>query len=379
MKLCVLKEDPAVETRVAATPETVKKFVQLGFTVAVVKGAGEGAAVADDDFRGAGAAIAGQAAEAMRDADVVLAVRAPPGDFAGCKKGALLIGLLAPHADAGIARRCAAAGLTAMAMEFMPRISRAQYMDVLSSQANLAGYKAVVDAVAFFHRAVPMMMTAAGTIAPARVFVMGAGVAGLQAVATARRLGAIVSATDVRAAAAEQVRSLGAAFIMVERDGDGDAETAAGYAREMGDDYKRAQAQLIAGHIRNQDIVICTALIPGRPAPVLVSEDMVKSMRPGSVLVDLAVEQGGNCPLSRPGEIVTNHGVAIMGHANVPGRLAADASAMLAKNLYNFVATLVDAEGGALSVDYEDELVRGVTLTRDGRIIHPQLLEARDD
>lgn len=379
MKLCVLKENPAVETRVAATPETVRKFVQLGFTVAVVKGAGEGAMIADDDFHGAGAAIASHAAEAMRDADVVLAVRAPAGDFADCKKGALLIGLLAPHAGADIARRCAAAGLTAMAMEFMPRISRAQYMDVLSSQANLAGYKAVVDAVAFFHRAVPMMMTAAGTIAPARVFVMGAGVAGLQAVATARRLGAIVSATDVRAAAAEQVQSLGAAFIMVERGGEGDAETAAGYAREMGEDYKRAQAQLIAGHIRNQDIVICTALIPGRPAPVLVSEEMVKSMRPGSVLVDLAVEQGGNCPLSRPGEVVTAHGVAIMGHANVPGRLAVDASAMLAKNLYNFVATLVDAEGGELSVDYEDELVRGVTLTRDGRIIHPQLLEARDD
>jgi len=378
MKLCVLKENPAVETRVAATPETVGKFVQLGFTVAVVKGAGEGAAIADDDFRGAGAAIAGHAAEAMRDADVVLAVRAPEGDFAGCKKGALLIGLLAPHADAGIVKRSAAAGLTAMAMEFMPRISRAQYMDVLSSQANLAGYKAVVDAVAFFHRAVPMMMTAAGTIAPARVFVMGAGVAGLQAIATARRLGAIVSATDVRAAAAEQVQSLGAAFIMVERDG-ADAETAAGYAREMGGDYKRAQAQLIAGHIRNQDIVVCTALIPGRPAPLLVSEEMVKSMRPGSVVVDLAVEQGGNCPLSRPGEIVTAHGVAIMGHANVPGRLAVDASAMLAKNLYNFVATLVDAGQGGLSVDYDDELVRGVTLTRAGKIIHPQLLEARDD
>ena len=260
-------------------------------------------------------------------------------------------------------------------MELMPQISRAQSMDVLSSQSNLAGYKAVIDAAAEFHRAMPMMMTAAGTIAPAKIFVLGAGVAGLQAIATARRLGAVVSATDVRPAVKEQVESLGASFVMVESEELADAETAGGYAREMSEDYKRRQAELVAEHLRKQDIVITTALIPGRPAPVLVDQAMVESMRPGSIIVDLAGEQGGTCPLSRPGEIVEHGGVKIIGHRNVAGRLPADASSLYARNLVNFLAPFIDKESGALELDFEDELVTGTLVTRDGGVVHPALVK----
>jgi NAD(P) transhydrogenase subunit alpha len=289
------------------------------------------------------------------------------------KKGAALLATLDPYRDPDGVRAYAAAGIAAFAMEFMPRITRAQSMDVLSSQANLAGYKAVLEAAAHFPKAMPMMMTAAGTIAPAKVFVMGAGVAGLQAIATARRLGAVVSATDVRPAVKEQVESLGASFVMVESEETKEAETAGGYAKEMSDEYKRQQAELIAETIKKQDIVICTALIPGRPAPVLVTEEMVKTMKPGAIIVDLAVENGGNCPLSKPGEVIEAHGVTIVGHVNMPGRLPVDATSLYAKNLLNFVTTLIDGETGTLKIDWEDELVTGTALTRDGAIVHPNL------
>ena len=363
----------ADEPRVAASAETVKKLSALGFDVVIEAGAGAGAHLGDDVFTEAGATIVGSSADALKDADVVFAVRGLDDEQLGAmKKGAVLAAILNPYGDKERVQKYADAGIVAVAMEFMPRITRAQSMDVLSSQSNLAGYKAVLDAAAEFSRAFPMMMTAAGTVAPARVFVFGAGVAGLQAIATAKRLGAIVSATDVRRAAGEQIESLGGSFIMVESD-DEDGETAAGYAKEMSDDYKRRQAELVAEHIKKQDIVITTALIPGRAAPVLVSEDMVKSMKPGSIIVDLAVEQGGNCPLSKPGEIVEAHGVKILGHKNVAGRLSVDASSLYAKNLLNFITPQVDAEAKALKLDWEDETVTGTALTRDGAIIHPAL------
>lgn len=302
-----------------------------------------------------------------------MVARPTADEVAMMKRGALLAAVLSPHADKDFVKTYADAGIDAFAMEFMPRITRAQSMDVLSSQSNLAGYKAVIDAAAEFGRAMPMMMTAAGTVAPGRVLVMGAGVAGLQAIATAKRLGAIVSATDVRPAAKEQVESLGGNFVMVESEETADAETSAGYAKEMSEDYKKAQAALIAETIKKQDIVICTALIPGRAAPVLVTEDMVKSMKPGSIIIDLAVEQGGNCPLSKPGEIVTVNGVKIVGHLNVPGRLATDASQLYARNLFNFIEPLVDSESSTLKIDWEDEIITGTALTHDGAIVHPQL------
>jgi NAD(P) transhydrogenase subunit alpha len=294
-----------------------------------------------------------------------------PDELSLMKRGAMLVASLNPYGAKDQFGGYAQAGIVACAMELMPRISRAQNMDVLSSQSNLAGYKAVVDAAAEFGRAFPMMMTAAGTVAPARVFVMGVGVAGLQAIATARRLGAIVSATDVRPATKEQVESLGASFIAVEDEEFKQAETAGGYAKEMSDAYKAKQAALVAEHIKKQDIIITTALIPGRKAPVLVSEDMVKSMKPGSVIVDLAVEQGGNCPLSEVGKVVEKHGVKLVGHANVPSRLAADASSLYARNLLNFLTLLIDKESKGLKINWEDEIVKGVALTRDGQIIHP--------
>jgi proton-translocating NAD(P)+ transhydrogenase subunit alpha len=373
MKLAIPKERMADEPRVAASAETVKKLSGLGFDVVIEAGAGVGAHIGDDVFTEAGATIVSSSADALKDADVVFAVRGLDDEQLGClKKGAVLAAILNPYGDKERVQKYADAGIVAVAMEFMPRITRAQSMDVLSSQSNLAGYKAVLDAAAEFSRAMPMMMTAAGTVAPARVFVFGAGVAGLQAIATAKRLGAIVSATDVRRAAGEQIESLGGTFIMVESD-DEDGETAAGYAKEMSDDYKRRQAELVAEHIKKQDIVITTALIPGRAAPVLVSEDMVKTMKPGSIIVDLAVEQGGNCPLSKPGEIVEAHGVKIIGHKNVAGRLSVDASSLYAKNLLNFITPQVDAEAKALKLDWEDETVTGTALTRDGAIIHPAL------
>ena len=292
------------------------------------------------------------------------------------KPGALLIGMLAPYQNPDAIREYARRKIDAFAMELVPRITRAQAMDVLSSQANLAGYRAVLDAAYEFGRAFPMMMTAAGTIPPARVFVMGTGVAGLQAIATARRLGGVVSATDVRPAAKEQVQSLGATFVMVDSEETKQAETAGGYAKEMSDEYKRAQALLIAETIRKQDVVICTALIPGRKAPVLVTAEMVETMKQGSVIVDLAVEQGGNCPLSRPGEVVEHHGVKIVGHWNVPSRIAVDASALYARNLLAFLTPLVAKETSTLKIDWADQIVAGTALTRDGRIIHPQFTSA---
>lgn len=374
MKLGIPKETAANESRVAASPDTVKKLTGLGFEVSVEAGAGDGAHVLDSQFEEAGAKIVASAKDALGDADVVFKVARPSADeVALMKKGALLAAILAPHADKAFAQTYADAGVDAFAMEFMPRITRAQSMDVLSSQSNLAGYKAVIDAAAEYGRAMPMMMTAAGTVAPARVLIMGVGVAGLQAIATAKRLGAIVSATDVRPATKEQVESLGGNFIMVESEETAEAETSGGYAKEMSEDYKKAQAALIAETIKKQDIVICTALIPGRAAPVLVSEEMVATMKPGSIIVDLAVEQGGNCPLSRPGEIVEVGGVRILGHLNVPGRLAADASQLYARNLFNFIEPLVDTESGELKVDWEDEIITGTALTRDGTIVHPQL------
>jgi H+-translocating NAD(P) transhydrogenase subunit alpha len=374
MKLAILKERRAGETRVAATPESVKKFKGLGLDVSVETGAGAGARIADDGYLAQGALIAPDFASTLKDADLVLKVRGPePNEIAGMRSGAVFAALLAPHTEKETIAALARRGVTAFAMELLPRISRAQSMDVLSSQANLAGYKAVIDAAASFGRAMPMMMTAAGTIAPARVFVMGVGVAGLQAIATARRLGAIVSATDVRPATKEQVESLGATFVAVIDEEFRQAETQAGYAKEMSKAYQAKQAALIAETIKKQDIVITTALIPGRNAPVLVTEDMVKSMKPGSVIVDLAVEQGGNCPLSRPDQVIEAYGVTVMGYTNLPSRLALDTSSLYARNLFNFVSLMVDKKTGALALDWNDEIIKGAAVTRDGEIVHPGL------
>jgi len=384
MKIVVPRERRVDESRVAATPETAKKFIALGFDVTVESGAGAGASIPDQDYADAGAAVTGNIEGPLGEADIVLKVRRPGADdsngggngggldeAAAMKKGALLIGMLAPLEDLPQVEAYAKKGIDAFALEFLPRITRAQGMDVLSSQANLAGYKSVLDATAEFGRAMPMMMTAAGTIAPAKVMVLGVGVAGLQAIATAKRLGAVVLATDVRPAAKEQVESLGAKFVMVESEETEQAETAGGYAKEMSEDYKRKQAELVRETLRKQDIAICTALIPGRPAPRLISAEMVGEMRPGSIIVDLAVESGGNCELSRPGEIVEVGGVKIIGHRNVPGRLAADASALYARNLLNFITPLVDAETKSLKIDWEDEIITGTLLTRGGAVVHP--------
>jgi NAD(P) transhydrogenase subunit alpha len=372
MKIGIIKERREHERRCAASPDTVKKYVGLGARVAIETGAGLSAAITDDAVRNAGAQNAGDAAAALADADLVLKVQRPTDDELGAiKRGAVLAAILNPYNDKDAIAQYASRGIDAMAMELIPRITRAQAMDVLSSQANLAGYRAVIDAAAEFGRAFPMMMTAAGTVAPARVLVMGAGVAGLQAIATARRLGAIVSATDVRPAAKEQVNSLGATFVAVEDEEFKQAETAAGYAKPMSAEYQAKQAALISETIKKQDVVVTTALIPGRKAPELVSEDMVKSMKPGSVIVDLAVEQGGNCPLSELNKVVERHGVKIIGYGNVPSRIAVDSTSLYAKNLLNFVQLLIDKETKGLKVNWEDEIVKGVALTRDGQVIHP--------
>lgn len=371
LKIAVPKTTTANEKRVAASPETVKKLTGMGCEVRIETGAGDGAAVTDAMFKEAGAKIVKDAAEACKGADVILAVQPPTEEEIGqMDKGALLVSQMNPYNNAALLKKLAAAGVTAMAMELVPRITRAQAMDILSSQANLAGYKAVLDAAEHFGRAFPMMMTAAGTVPPAKVFIMGAGVAGLQAIATAKRLGAIVSATDVRPAAKEQVKSLGGSFVAVEDEEFKAAETAGGYAREMSKDYQKKQAELIEQTIAKQDIVITTALIPGRPAPRLVSEKMIKSMKPGAVIVDLAVEQGGNVELSEAGKVVTKHGVTIVGHRNVPSRIAASAAALYAKNLLNLLNLFI--RDGKLAIDEGDEIVRAITLTRGGRIIHPQ-------
>ena len=372
MKIAVLKEMRPGETRVAASPETVKKFIALGADVAVETGAGDGARFSDQVYRDAGAELAKSGADAANDADLIISVQRPDSrQLSFMPKGARLAAILSPYNDAESVNAYARAGVDAFAMDLMPRITRAQSMDVLSSQSNLAGYKAVIDAAAYYGRAFPMMMTAAGTIAPAKAFIMGAGVAGLQAIATARRLGAVVSATDVRWAAKEQVESLGATFVTVDEEAMKSAETSGGYAKEMSEDFQRRQAEFVAQHIRKQSIVVTTALIPGRPAPKLISEDMVRSMAPGSVIVDLAVEQGGNVALSQLGEAVDVDGVIILGFANVPGRLAADASSLYAKNLYNFISAFWDKDAKTFKVDWDDDIFKGVGLTRDGKVIHP--------
>ena len=380
MKIAIPRERRENEKRVAASPDTVKKFVGLGAEVIIETGAGNASSFSDADFEAAGAKIAADEAAALKDADIVLKIQRPltkdegEDEIALMKKGATLIGHLAALQHKDLAAAYAKAGITAISLELLPRISRAQSMDILSSQSNLAGYKAVLDATAEYGKALPMMMTAAGTIAPAKCFIMGVGVAGLQAIATARRLGAVVTATDVRAATKEQVESLGAKFVMVESDETG--ETEGGYAKEMSDDYKKRQAELVFEHIKKQDIVITTALIPGRTAPILITDEMLAVMKPGSVIVDLAVEAGGNVPQSKPGEVVTtDNGVKIVGHLNVPSRLASDASSLFAKNLFNFLNPMIDKETGNLNLNWEDELVLGTALTRDGNIIHPQLTE----
>jgi NAD(P) transhydrogenase subunit alpha len=372
MKIAVLRERADGETRVAATPETVQKLIGLDNTVSVETGAGEAARFPDAGFATAGATMT-SAADAVKDADIVLTVRRPnPAILAGVKPGALVIGTMDPYGSESEIEALGKTGATLVAMEFMPRITRAQVMDILSSQANLAGYQAVIDAAGAFERAFPMMMTAAGTVRPAKVFVMGAGVAGLQAIATAKRLGAVVSATDVRAAAGEQVESLGAKFIMT--DALKDASGTGGYARELTDTEKAAQAELTASHIAKQDIVITTALIPGRPAPKLVSKAMVESMTPGSVIVDLAAERGGNVELTKPDEIVvTPNGVTIVGYRNVPARLATSASQLYARNLFAFLETMFDKKTKAFAVPWDDELVKATVLTKDGAIVHPNI------
>lgn len=372
MKVAIPAEVDTGEPRVAATPETVKKLKAAGADVTVQRGAGLRSGVLDSEYETMGAAIAGGAIETVADADVILKVRRPTAaELAGYRRGAVVIAIMDPFGNEDALRAMAAAGVTGFAMELMPRITRAQTMDVLSSQANLAGYRAVIDGAAEYGRALPMMMTAAGTVPAARIFVMGVGVAGLQAIATARRLGAVVTATDVRPATKEQVESLGAKFVAVEDDEFKQAETAGGYAKEMSKEYQAKQAALVAEHIKKQDIVITTALIPGRPAPRLISAEMVASMRPGSVLVDLAVERGGNVEGARAGEVVDQNGVRIVGHLNVPGRLAATASSLYARNLFAFVETLIDKSSKALAINWDDEIVKATALTRDGAIVHP--------
>jgi NAD(P) transhydrogenase subunit alpha len=378
MLIAIPAENDPAEGRVAATPETVKKLVGLGAEVRVQTGAGLKSGIPDQDYAAAGAAIAPATAATVLDADIVLRVRRPSAaDIAGAKQGAAIVAIMDPYGHIDALQSLASAGVCSFGMELMPRITRAQTMDVLSSQANIAGYRAVIDAAAEYGRVIPMMMTAAGMIKPAAIFIMGVGVAGLQAIATARKLAAIVTATDVRPATKEQVVSLGAKFVAVEDEEFKQAETAAGYAKEMSAAYKGKQAALIASHIASQDIVITTALIPGRPAPVLITAPMVESMRPGSVIVDLAVERGGNCELAKPGEtVVSKNGVKIVGPLNIAGRLPATASALYAKNLLAFIETLIDPKTKSLAIKWDDELVKATLLTKDGVLAHPSFQAA---
>jgi NAD(P) transhydrogenase subunit alpha len=373
-KLAVLRETAAGETRVSATPETVKKFIALGATVAVEAGAGAGASIADADYAAAGATV-GKAAEVLKGADIVLGVQGPdPKALKGVATGAWIVAGLDPFGQRTRVDAYAAAGAEALAMEFMPRITRAQSMDILSSQSNLSGYKAVIEAASAYGRAFPMMMTAAGTVSAARAFIMGVGVAGLQAIATARRLGAQVSATDVRSATKEQIESLGAKAIFVEAVKGIEGEGAGGYATEMSDEYKAAQAELISSHIAKQDIVITTALIPGRAAPRLITDAQIATMKPGSVIFDLAVAQGGNVEGSKPDEVVVKHGVKIIGYSNTPAHLAADSSALFARNLYNFLSAFWDKEAGKPVLPDDDEITAAIRLTQGGKVVHERLL-----
>jgi len=368
--IAVLKERLAGETRVAITPETAKKYADLGLTVLVEAGLGDGSSIPDADYAAAGAKVVKTAAEALKAADILLKVRGPsPQESAALKKGAIVVASLDAYNNGPALAALAKQGASAFAMEFVPRITRAQVMDVLSSQANLAGYRAVIEASQAYGKALPMMMTAAGTIAAAKAFIMGVGVAGLQAIATARRLGAVVTATDVRPATKEQVESLGAKFTAVEDEEFKNAQTAGGYAKEMSKEYQAKQAALVSEHIKKQDIVITTALIPGRKAPILVNAAQVASMKPGSVIVDLAVEQGGNVEGSRVGEVVvTKNGVSIVGYANLPGRIAADASNLYARNLFAFVGLLL--KDGAIAPDLEDEILKAALVTHGGAVVH---------
>ncbi|WP_417611513.1 Re/Si-specific NAD(P)(+) transhydrogenase subunit alpha [Parasphingorhabdus sp.] len=374
MKIAVLKELAPGETRVSASPETVKKFVALGAAMAVEKGAGESASVADTDYTDVGATV-GTRAAVLKDADIVLGVQGPdPQSLKSMKKGAWLVASLNPFGERERVDEYAKLGIDALAMEFMPRITRAQSMDILSSQSNLAGYKAVLLAANEYGRAFPMMMTAAGTVSAARCFVMGVGVAGLQAIATARRLGAQVSATDVRSATKEQIQSLGAKPIFVESVEGIEGEGSGGYATEMSEEYQKAQAELVSSHIAKQDIVVTTALIPGRAAPRLISDAQIATMRNGSVIVDLAAEQGGNVEGAVPGKVVEKHGVKIIGASNIPAMMAADSSALFARNLYNFLSAYWDEEAKRPVLPDDDEVTIGIRLTKDGKVVNERLL-----
>ena len=379
MKIAIPKETRDGESRVAASPEVVGKLVGLGFDVAVEKGAGLSSSFIDEAYKKAGASIAKDATTALKNADMTWKIRAPLGDEVGkMKKGAILLASLDALTDGTGVAALAKAGVTSFAMELMPRISRAQSMDILSSQANLAGYKAVLDGAAEFGRAFPMMMTAAGTVPPAKAFIMGVGVAGLQAIATAKRLGAVVTATDVRPATREQVQSLGGKFLTVDDEMERDAETDAGYAKEMPPEYFAKQKAVVAEHIKKQDLVITTALIPGRAAPILVTKEMVASMQPGSVIVDLAVEAGGNVEGAKLAQVVeTANRVKIVGHANVPGRIAESASSLFGRNLLNFITPMVDKEKGGLNFDWEDETVTGALVTKDGKVVNERVPAAK--
>ncbi|MDA0262210.1 MAG: Re/Si-specific NAD(P)(+) transhydrogenase subunit alpha [Proteobacteria bacterium] len=384
MKIAVPRERRAHEKRVAASPATVKKFVDLGFVVAVESGAGDGALFPNSEFEAAGAVIANDISEAFADADIVLHVQPPLAagegeidEIALMKEGTILVGMLAPTENPARIEAYKKHKIIALALELMPRLSRAQSMDGLSSQSNLMGYRAVIDAAYEFARAFPMMMTSAGTVAPARVLVLGAGVAGLQAIATARRLGAVVSAFDVRPAAKEEVESLGGRFIEVE-DPDATISNDAVYAKEMGEDYQRRQRATLHSALEDTDIAICSALIPGRKAPLLITKEMVADMKPGSIIIDLAASSGGNCELSKDGETVDVKGVKIVAHHNVPSRVAVDSSSLYARNLLNFVSTFVDPESKSIAVNWEDELIRGTLLTRDGEAVHPLLQQTSE-
>ena len=380
MQIGIIKERRLDEKRVAATPDTVKKFIAMGLNVSIEKGAGITAAITDHEYEEAGANILDDAQRVLENADIVLKVNKPigPKDKDGSKldevkllkSGSILVSLMEPYKDGDLIGLIAKQNITCFALELIPRITRAQTMDVLSSQSNLAGYKAVIEASTTYGKAFPMMMTAAGTVPPAKCLVMGAGVAGLQAIATARRLGAVVSASDVRPAAKENVESLGAKFIAVEDEEFKQAETSGGYAKEMSDEYKKKQTELIAATVAKQDIIICTALIPGKPAPVLLTPEMVDTMKPGSVIVDLAVEQGGNCPLSEPNKVVDRSGVQIIGCTNLASRVAIDASALFAKNLLNFVTPLINSSENKIEINMQDEIIVGSMITKDGKIVH---------
>lgn len=376
MKLAIIKETAPHEKRCAISLDAIKKYAALGCTITVQAGAGEGSSLSDEALAAAGATIASGAADTVAQADVVLCVQAPADDVLDAMpKEALLVGCLAPLDAGADLSRYTSRGISAFAMELLPRISRAQAMDVLSSQSNLAGYRAVIDAVAQFGKVVPMMMTAAGTVPPAKVLVLGAGVAGLQAIATAKRLGAVVSAFDVRPAVKEQVMSLGAKFIEVPAEEN--AETAGGYAKEMSEDYKRKQSELIHETLKSQDICISTALIPGKPAPELITEPMLKDMKSGSVIVDLAVASGGNCKSSKADEIVTAHGVTLIGHSNMPSRASVDATPLYARNLFNFVSTLMLNKEKQFAVNWDDELIAGTLICKDGEVVHPMLKDKK--